>query len=117
MKTTEMSANCAQPLQGNARNPVGAGLLAMIVNDDAGEPAKRGLPIASKPAPTDSRQHRHQPTLAIQFGQVVEAADMHVADENLRHAASTAAAEHFFEFARLGLNIDFLHRDAFARQQ
>jgi hypothetical protein len=64
-----------------------------------------------------SSQHRHQAALAIQFGQVVEAADMRVADENLRHAAPATAAEHFFEFARLGLNVDFLQGDAFAGQQ
>lgn len=55
--------------------------------------------------------------MTVQFGQVVEASDMGVTDEYLRHAATTAAGEHFLEFSGVRLNIDLLAGDAFAGQQ
>jgi hypothetical protein len=45
------------------RSLVGTGLLAMVVNDNAYKPDKRGAlePIAGKPAPTVWRSHHFRP--------------------------------------------------------
>ena len=45
-----------------ARNPVGAGLLAKVVNDDAGNQKERSALrfFAGKPAPTEKQKRRQR---------------------------------------------------------
>ena len=45
-----------------ARTPVGAGLLAKVVNDDAGNQKERGALrfFAGKPAPTEKQKRRQR---------------------------------------------------------
>ncbi|MCY1465781.1 hypothetical protein D9M71_839750 [compost metagenome] len=96
----------------NSRAPRGARLPASSLTTIVGTPPG----ACSLPTNRGSGQHGHQGTLAVQFGQVVEAADVRVAEENLRHAAPAAATEHFFEFAGRALNVDLLRCHAFAGQ-
>jgi hypothetical protein len=64
-----------------------------------------------------SGQQNHQLTLAVQLGQIVEAADVMLTDENLRHATTAAQCHHFLAANVIEFNVDFPHFNPFAGEQ
>jgi flagella basal body P-ring formation protein FlgA len=54
-------------------------------------------------------QQRVKPARAIQRGQIIVAADMRVADVDLRHGAPPGLFHHFSSARRITINIDFFN--------
>jgi hypothetical protein len=54
-------------------------------------------------------QQGHQPALAIQRDQIIAAAYMRAADENLRHGAPPGDLHHVVALYGIGINADFLN--------